>query len=187
MANVNAPMGFMPVRHINGGLVRSNPYAITDAYATSLYTGDAVVITSGALAIGAENSALLVGVFAGCQFLDSSGVPGARFSPYWPASTATTGAVGAIAWVWDDPGTIFRAQCSVGTAFAKATHIGGSYDLITTNAGSTLTGQSGMEVNLGDTGTGQFLVMRLIEEPGNAVGTNAKVEVIIRKHLWKGN
>ena len=188
MANVNAYMGFQPVRSLSGGQVASvNKYLIQSGYAVSLYTGDAVILSSGYLATGAQDSALLVGIFAGCQFLDASGVPGARFSPYWPASTVTTGSADVIAYVWDDPLTLFRVQCSVGTAYVNATHQGGSYDLIGTNAGSTLTGQSGMELNLGDTGTGQFLVRGLIEEPGNAAGTNAKVEVLIRKHLWKGN
>jgi hypothetical protein len=40
-----------------------------------------------------------------------------------------------------------------------------------------------MEIDLADTGTGQFQILGLIDEPGNAAGVNAKVEVIINVPL----
>ena len=188
MANINGPSGFHPLRQLDGGHPSpARKYWIQSGYSTSIYTGDAVLLSGGYLGLGLQDSALLVGIFAGCEFLDASGVPGARFSPYWPASTATTGSADVIAWVYDDPYTIFGVQTYSVTAYARASHFGGSYDLISNTAGSVVTGQSGMELNLGDTGTGQFLAGDLVEKVGNAAGANAVIECMIRKHLWKGN
>ncbi len=183
MANVNAYMGFVPVRHAHGGLVRASAYKIASAYGADLFTGDAVILTSGRVNIAAQDSAVILGIFAGCQFLDSSGVPGGRWSPYWPTGTVTTGSADAIAYVYDDPGIVYRVQASVGTAYVDTTHKGGSYDMIATHAGNAVTGISGQELNLGDTGSTQFQVLGLIDEVGNAAGTNAKLEVVIRKAL----
>ena len=187
MANVDAPSGFSPFRHRGGGIIRPSKYLIASAYNTDIFTGDAVILTSGYVNIAAQDSSVILGIFAGCEFLDASGVPGARFSPYWPASTVTTGSADVICWVYDDPMISYRTQTDTGTAYEQATHMGGKYDLEADHSGSTLTGQSGQEIDLGDTGTGQFLVLGLIDEPGNAVGVNAKIEVLIVESLLKAN
>lgn len=178
MANRDAPKGFQPRRHAGGGTVRaSGKYQIQSGYAVDLFRGDAVVRTSGYLAIGAENSAAIVGVFAGCQYRDAQG--NAVWSPYWPASTVTLNAELVQAFVYDDPMIVYEVQCDTGTAYVAATHDGNSYDLEVDHAGSTVTGVSGMELDLGDTGTGQFKILGLVSRPGNAAGVNAAVEVII--------
>lgn len=185
MANVNSPLGFVPRRHRYGGVERANAYKIQAAYATALFTGDAVLLTSGYVVKGLENSSVILGILAGVQYQAADG--SVVFQPNWVASTATLGSADVTAWVWDDPGIIYRVQASVGTAYVDATHKGGSYDLIATNAGVASSGRSGMELNLGDTGTGQFQVLGLIDEVGNAAGTNAKLEVVIRKALLAQN
>lgn len=186
MANSNRPRGFVPFRHRGGGVIRAGgPYRIQAAYATALYTGDAVILTSGYLNKALENSATLLGIFAGCQYRDANGTT--VFSNYWPASTATLGSEDVIANVYDDPMLSYQAQTYSVTAYVDATHKGGAFDLISNTAGSAITGQSGMEVNLGDTGTGQLMVLGLIDDPENAAGANAKVEVAIKKSLLKGN
>lgn len=185
MANVDAPSGFKPIGHALGGTpgrFAPTPYKMQSGYATALYTGDAVVLTSGYLARAADNSATICGIFAGCSYTnaDSTNIP---FAAYWPASQTTLGAADFIAFVWDDPGIIYEVQSDTGTAYVHATHLGGSYDVELDHAGSALTGQSGMELDLGDASDTQFLVLGLIDRPGNAVGTNAKLAVKIRKSL----
>ena len=187
MANVNAYTGFMPTRHLNNAHPITQKFNIASGYAVNIFTGDAVILSSGKVNIAAANSGIILGIFAGCQFLDASGVPGARFSPYWPASTVTTGAADATAFLWVDPSIIYRVQTSVDLAYVDATHLGAYADCVLTHAGSTLTGQSGMELNLNDAGDTQFQVLGLIDEPGNVAGTNAKVEVRIRKSLFNTN
>lgn len=175
MANVDTPMGFQPRRHISGGSrFGTNAYPLASAYATNLFTGDAVVLTSGKIAVASAASAGLLGVFAGCQYRDANGAT--VFSPYWPASTVTLNSEDAKAFVWDDPGIIYKAQCESGVDFVLATHNLSLADIILTHAGSTITGRSGMELTPGTSGDEQFLILQLIDEPGNAVGTHAKVE-----------
>lgn len=185
MANTDSPLGFKPTRHAFGGLIRSNAYKVDGGYATAMYTGDAVILSSGYVNIAAQDSATLLGIFAGCSYRDSTGKT--VFSPYWPASQATLGDEDAVVYVWDDPGIIFRAQTDTGTAYVDATHKGGVYDIELDHAGSAYTGMSGMEIDLNDTGTGQFLLLGLIDEIGNAAGVNAKVEVMIKESLLKAN
>ena len=185
MANSDSPRGFQPIGHAwggTGGRFAPTPYKMQSAYGTSLFTGDAVVLTSGYLARAADDSALICGIFFGCSYTnaDSTNIP---FSAYWPASTATLGSADFTAFVLDDPGIIYEVQSDTGTAYVQATHLGGSYDIELDHAGSTLTGMSGMELDLGDTGQTQFLVLGLIDRPGNAVGVNAKLAVRIRKSL----
>jgi len=187
MANADAYMGFQPMGHVYNSRISTRKFEIASGYAVNIFTGDTVVLTTGKLAIGAVNSAVLLGVFAGCQFLDASGVPGARFSPYWPASTVTTGAVAAIAHVWCDPGIIYRCQSDTTTAYVDATHLMTYADCILTHAGSTLTGISGMELDLAAESDAQFQVLGLIDEPGNAVGVNAKLAVRLRKSMFATN
>lgn len=181
MANVDAPMGFRPRRLINGGTVpHPNAYPLASGYGSNIFTGDAVVLTSGKLAVATAASTGLLGVFAGCQYTDSGG--SIIFSPYWPASTATSGSVDAVAFVYDNPDTVFEAQTSDDTAFVLATHNLTLCDLVSTHAGSTVTGQSKQELLVGTTGDEQFLVMQLIDRVGNAVGAHAKVECRIKDH-----
>lgn len=175
MANSDSPRGFQPRRHAYGGQIRANSYPLASAYGSDIFTGDAVVLTSGKLAVATAASTGILGVFAGCQYTASDG--SVVFSPYWAASTVTSGSGDAVALVYDDPGIIYRVQTDSGVAFVLATHNLTLADLIATHAGSTVTGQSGMEVRVGTDGDEQFLVLQLIDEPGNAVGTNAKVEV----------
>jgi hypothetical protein len=182
MPNIDAPRGFEPLRHVKGGVIRaSGTYKIQSGYATSLFTGDAVIANANYLNVAADNSAVIAGIFAGCRYRASDG--SVVFSNYWPASTATLGSEDVQAYVFDDPGISYRVQTDTGTAYVDATHKGNVYDIELDHAGSAITGQSGMEIDLADTGTGQFQILGLIDEPGNAAGVNAKVEVIINVPL----
>ena len=181
MANVDSPMGFKPRRKVGGGAPgQANAYPLASAYGSNIFTGDAVVLTSGKLAVATASSAGLLGVFAGCQYTASNG--DIVFSPYWPASTATSGSADAVGYVYDDPDTVFEAQVSDDVAFVLASHNGTLCDLVSTHTGSTVTGQSKQELLVGTAGDEQFLVMQLIDRPGNAVGNWAKVECRIKDH-----
>lgn len=183
MANANQPQGFIPRRHKGGGVVRHfEPFKIQSGYATNLFRGDAVILTAGYVTKALENSAAILGIFDGVRYRDATGKT--NFSPIWVASTVTLGAEDVECFVMIDREITYRVQTSIGTAYVDATNKGVAYDLISTNAGSAITGQSGMELNLGDTGTGQFRVVGLIDEPNNAAGLNAKVEVVINTPLY---
>lgn len=183
MANANQPKGFEPRRHLQGGIVRhAEPFRIASGYNTNLFRGDAVLLAAGFVTKAADNSATILGVFDGCRYRDSTGKT--VFSPNWPANTVTLGAEDVEAFVYVDRGIVYKVQTVLATAYVDATHKGGVFDLEAAVAGSAITGQSGMELDLSDTGTGQFRVVGLIDDPTNAVGANAKVEVVINVPLF---
>jgi hypothetical protein len=185
MANSDTPMGFVPYRHRGGGVIRASSYKLDGGNATALFRGDACILSSGFIAKAAENSATLLGIIKGFSYRATDGSQ--VFTDNWVASTATLGDGDVEVLVYDDPMISYKCQSDTDTAYVDATHKGGVFDIELDHSGSTTTGQSGMELDLGDTGTGQFLVIGLIDEPGNAAGVNAKLEVVIKESLLKGN
>lgn len=177
MANSDTPSGFKVAGHRGGGSVRTDTFNIAYDYATKIYHGDAVVLTSGKVAIGAANSATILGIFDGCSYVNDSGDQ--IFTSYWPGVALTNTAAVVTAYVYTDKGILFEVQCETSVDYVDATHIGTACDLIATHAGSTVTGQSGQEITVGTTGDAQFVVLKLIDRVGNAAGAHAKVLVAI--------
>lgn len=179
MANVDAPCGFQPWRHLGGRQIHANGYPIASATSASIFTGDAVVLTNGVLVAADAASDGILGIFAGCWYVATDG--SLVQSAYWPGATVTSGSRDAIGLVYDDPDIVYRAQTDSGVDFALATHNMTLCDLISTHTdGRTASGQSKQELRVGTTGDEQFLVLQLIDEPNNAVGTHAKVECKIK-------
>jgi hypothetical protein len=177
----------MPVRHMGGGLVRSNQYTIADQLASNIFTGDLVKSTGTGRNVdvcAAGNRT--IGVFNGCEYLNAQG--DVIYSPYWPTGTATKGAAGAKAHVFDDPQIAFEAQVS-GAAGLVAADVGTFADITTATAGSATTGKSGMEVDqatiTATTATGgQVKIIGLVDRPDNDYGQYAKALVLINEHEW---
>lgn len=174
MANVDRPNGFTPCGHKSGGVIRAAEYEIAYNYATALYSGDAVILSSGYVNVAADDSATILGVFAGCQYANDAGE--IQFSPYWPGVALADSAKVVKAFVYVDPNILYEVQSDTGTASTIA-NIGVSYDIEKDHSGSATTGRSGQELDLNDTGTGQFTVYALSQTPNNAFGTNSKLVV----------
>jgi hypothetical protein len=144
-----------------------------------LFSGDPVLLnTDGTLNIGTATNDI-VGIFAGCEYIDSTGKP--VVSPYWPAGITATN---IVAWVYDDPAMEFVVQCG-GTI--AATSVGAQADLIT-GTGSTQTGNSTYALNhTPEAGgaQGQFRILGLYEAQDNAWGdTYTVVKVAIAQHQF---
>lgn len=174
MANADTPMGFVPAGHKGGGVIRASEFKIAYNYGTALYTGDAVILSSGYVNVAADDSSTILGVFAGCSYRDNTGA--VVFSRYWPGVALTDTAAVVTAYVYADPNILYEVQTDTGTASTIAS-VGVSYDIEKDHAGSATTGQSGMEIDINDTGTGQFTVFGLSDKPNNAWGVNSKVLV----------
>jgi hypothetical protein len=158
MANVDAAFGFVPVRHMSGNIPRANKYTIASGLAENIFTGDLVILI---------NTGLLTphGSYV--------------YSQYWPSGTTATD---IIAYVYDDPYTVFRVQSAGAPA---QTNIGNCADVVA-GAGSTVTGQSGFEISgTMAAGTATCKILGLWESPDNAFGTNAIMEVLLNEHLLK--
>ena len=180
MANVDAPNGAKPVRHLTGGVIRAREWKIIgDGNASSnIFTGDFVKLqSSGYITVAAAGNRLL-GVFAGCKYTASDGTP--KFAKYWPASTTTLGSADATAYVYDDPNIVFAIQGDGTDAFTQV----GNLANIAVTAGSTTTGQSKMELdtdNIG-TGTANLRILGITDDPKNSWGANTEQEVLIHEH-----
>jgi hypothetical protein len=178
MANVDSPNGFTPVRHLSGGTIRMNEYPIATDSATAIFSGDMVeLLATGYIDVGDDDSASFLGVFAGCKYTNEAGE--IVFSKYWPAAQATLGDSDAVAYVYDDPSIVYRAQCS-GTP--ASTLVGALIDLDNTDSGSTSTGRSAQQLDEDASADDFFRVLSLFEVDGNAWGEFAEVEVLIHKH-----
>tara|TARA_R100001015_G_C4603456_1_gene158413 strand:- start:693 stop:1247 length:555 start_codon:yes stop_codon:yes gene_type:complete len=179
MANVDAAFGFIPIRHLSGnGYSRANKYTITSGLSENIFTGDLVIITAdGVITPHTATEVNNIGVFAGVSYTASDG--SYVYSQYF--ASGTTGS-NIIAYVYDDPYTVFRVQ-SAGTP--AQTNIGNCADVVA-GTGSTITGQSGFELSgTMANGTATCKILGVWEGPENALGANAVMEVLINEHLLK--
>lgn len=194
MANTDAPIGAVPVRHLDGSPFNgaTTMYLLPSGDATATFIGDFVKPggTAGAAGVfvagincegmgtcaqAAAGDANLLGAVVG--FINN---PADLNTKYRLAST------NRIALVSDGPDVVYEIQeDSVGAALA-AVDIGENADIVVA-AGSTTTGLSGMELDSSthNTTTAQLRILRLVNRPGNSIGDNAKVEVVINEHVFK--
>ena len=180
MANVDAAFGFVPIRHMSGNAPRTNKYTIASELAENIFKGDLViVIAAGTLTPHTATETNNIGVFDGCSYTASDG--SYVYSEYWPSGTTATD---IIAYVYDDPYTVFKVQSAGTTA---QTNIGNCADVVA-GAGSTITGQSGFEISgTMAAGIATCKILALHETPDNAFGANAIMEVTINEHLLGTN
>ena len=180
MANVDAAFGFVPIRHMSGNAPRTNKYTIASELAENIFKGDLViVIAAGTLTPHTATETNNIGVFDGCSYTASDG--SYVYSEYWPSGTTATD---IIAYVYDDPYTVFKVQSAGTTA---QTNIGNCADVVA-GAGSTVTGQSGFEISgTMAAGIATCKILALHETPDNAFGANAVMEVTINEHLLGTN
>ena len=142
---IDAPYGLKPVNLIGGqvfsGSTRSLP--IQYGYATDIFYGDFVRLTRGTIvraAITTSGTGIITGVFLGCTYTDPV-TKQKRFSQYWPASTL---AGDCLAYVSDDPDTVFKAAVVSGTtvmASGSVAMVGQNYSMVD-GTGSVNTGNS---------------------------------------------
>lgn len=177
MANLDAPSGARPFRHLSGGMIRASEYKIASGTSSNIFTGDFVkLLATGYIDVASAGNRIL-GVFAGVKYTASDGE--VVYKKYFPTGTTTLASADVTAYVYDDPNITYRIQSAGSADFADignlADHVAGS--------GSTTTGQSGHEVS-GTTGTGTagLRILRLIDDPDNSAGTNGELEVVIYEH-----
>ena len=106
MSSTSAPFGFRAAYNPSG-VIRPRKYTIAASYGTAIYSGNPVMLegTGGTITNGGTTGDLL-GIFAGCEYLDGQGKPVTQ--NYWPG--AVSGATNIVAWVIDDYTTVFEVQ-----------------------------------------------------------------------------
>ena len=196
MANTDKAFGLKPVRHKSGAPFNGacKLYYVPDTYATALFVGDPVIITS------TSNTARVV---TSCGEFEAGTLPeinkatagdGNRvsgvivgFKPSYgslervhkPASTE------CVVMVADDPDLIFHIQDD-GAAALAATSVGLNAVFIY-GSGDTVTGLSGVELDTNSDGpaadgSNQMLIRSLAAIPGNEIGIHAIWEVTLNNH-----
>jgi len=193
MSSTSAPFGFRPSFH-NSGQMRPKAYTIASTYAANIFQGDPVKLTdAGVIQLGSSDGTRdgttdgisLLGIFAGCQYLDASGKP--TISPFWP--TGTTGTE-IIAWVYDDPETLFDAQyTNPGTPGSTTvqTAVGEECDwTVASPGGSTRTGLSNTQLSVIQATSGQFQITGFAYNINDSL-TDAYVVATVRinEHHYK--
>jgi hypothetical protein len=176
MANKDAAFGFRPVRHLTGGLIRTNEYKIAANYGTSIFQGTPVLaVTAGGIEIADDSSgtpSVILGIFGGCFYTDPT-TSKPTFSNYYPAST---NASDIVAQVYDDPRIVFEVQHD-GTGTA-AMNFGG-FDYVG-KSGSTLSGRSTGELDTTTvTTSGQFKQIGISKDPNNSDTSSANCNAYV--------
>jgi len=177
---IDAPYGLKPVNLIGGQVFSGSTrmYNINYAYPTSIFYGDFVALVRGNLeriSVSTGTVGTLVGIFLGCTYTDPT-TKQPRFSQYWPASTT---AGDGLAYICDDPDTVFKAVvCSATTVVASGARamIGQNLDCID-NTGLTSTGNSRnallapVATPLTNTAVTPIRVLGLVGETAVSLGT----------------
>lgn len=186
MSSTSAPYGFRPSYH-NSGQMRPKAYTIASTYAANIFSGDPVKLTSDGVVqlgtsdgtrTGTTDGVTLLGIFAGCQYLDSSGKP--TISPFWPSGTTGTE---IVAWVYDDPETLYDVQyANPGTPGTTSvqTAVGAECDWrVASPGGSTSTGLSNTWLTATQSTSGQFQITGFAYDINDSL-TDAYVNVTVR-------
>ena len=191
MTAISAPFGFRPSYH-NSGQMRPKAYTIASTYAANIFSGDPVKLTdNGVVQLGTSDGTRsgtvdgisLLGIFAGCQYNDASGKP--TISPFWPSGATGTE---IVAWVYDDPETLFDVQYtnpSAGTTVQTA--VGEECDwTVASPGGSTQTGLSNCQLTAIQATSGQFQITGFAYNINDSL-TDAYVQVTVRinEHHYK--
>ena len=190
MANQDRPNGLTPLRHGTGGASqRLVAFAIADALASNIFSGDLVLTTGTASTLNGRAFIDVVtagqrsiGVFAGVRFVDANGDQ--QFRPRWVTGQVTTqdprSPVEAL--VYADPDMEFEIQVNASAGLVVA-NVGQKADIVA-GAGNAFTGRSGFEIDQTSIGaTGQLKILGLAgPRVNNDFGEFAKARVLIDEH-----
>lgn len=195
MSSTSAPFGFRASYHPSGK-IRPKAYTITSTYAANIFTGDPVKLTDdGIIQLGTSDGTrsgttdgiALLGVFAGCEYTDSLGKP--VVSNFWPTGTTATN---IVAWVYDDPETIFEVQYAnpgtPGTTSVQSA-VGEECDwTVASPGGSTSTGLSNTVLTVIQATSGQFQITGFGKSVNDSL-TDAYVVATVRinEHHYKAS
>ena len=165
MARTATPYGLRPINLIGGqsfaGSTRQ--LKIASAYAANIFFGDVVAIGLDGTIVkvttvgtnAAPFPAGTVGVFLGCTYTD----PTLKYklnSQYWPTGTVASD---AMAYVCDDPDTLFQIQ---GNAAVTQTMLGSNFGVVQ-NAGSTVSGDGAIALDVSTRATTNTIALRLVD------------------------
>lgn len=174
MANVQAAFGFKHIGYLPGFApdYQQLTRQIQSSNATKIFNGDPVVKTGAsnyiAQAPSPINTAILEGIFVGCNYIPTGGTLTLQPSPFWVGSAASD----ATGYLINSPGALFLAAC-LNTAIVTA-NIGNMVDFVIgtgSTAGGAFSGatldQSTITTNQTVAATYPFQIFSLYQGVGN--------------------
>lgn len=183
MSATSAPRGLKPI-----GLLGGMPFAgstreflIKSGYATAIFNGDVVGLADTANstddgylvreAVASEVNP--IGVFLGCSYTDPN-TGQLTFNQYYPGSIAASDIKAVVS---ANPFTLYEVQAD--DAIAQ-TQLGMTADLVQTQAGSTVTGNSGIQLDASTASVGGecWKIVDFVERVGSTIG-DAKTDVVV--------
>ena len=190
MANINVAFGFKPVgKHGSSPATQGTSQYFIASDASAIFQGSPVKaeLTGGTIQIGSAtgNGDQLLGVFAGCEYVDAS-TGKLRFNNTWPGSGSANTDFDIKGFVYDDPSQRFIIAADGGNtsrATAKV-DIFKTADLADGASGNTTTGISTAKLDISsaeDTDTSNcVMILGIHEDVSNADHTAAGVSYIVK-------
>ena len=185
---INSPYGFKPINRFDGIPYAGATLQYPITASTAIYFGDTVKLVSGGTISqsGATTTGTIIGVFVGCQYVNSSGQT--VQAQYCPSSGVTS----PIAYVVVDPVAEFKV--AVTTTGNTSVVTGANISIIGCNvaqtaytAGSTTTGDSVSAIVLPANGAGNattlpFRVVAVVPDTAyaNSTGVLFYPEVLVK-------
>ena len=190
MANANVAFGLKPVgMHGSSPATQGTSQYFIASDASAIFQGSPVKaeLTGGTIAIGSAtgNGDQLLGVFAGCEFVDAT-TGKLRFSNTWPGSGSANTNFDIKGFVYDDPSQRFIIAADGGNtdrATAKV-DIFKTADIASGASGNTTTGISSAVLDISsaeNTDTSNcVMILGIHEEVTNADHSAAGVSYIVK-------
>ena len=190
MANINVAFGFKPVgKHGSSPATQGTSQYFIASNASAIFQGSPVKaeLTGGTIQIGSatNDGVQLVGVFAGCEYVDAT-TGKLKFSNTWPGSGSANTNFDIKGFVYDNPAQRFIIA-SDGTNTDRATakaDIFKTADLADGASGNTTTGISTAKLDIStaeDTDTSNVvMILGIHEDVTNADHSAAGVSYIVK-------
>lgn len=185
MANLDTPFGLKAINSVGSSYAgQVTQYFVPASDSTAIFVGDPVVKTGTA---NTDGMPIATKATAGAGNAITGVVVSVSYDGDDLQSTYRKASTDRIVFVDDAPQTRFVVQADGAVA---VTDIGNNADLVFTNAGSTVYGVSGVELDSTTFGTGatkQVKVVGLYDQIDNEIGANAKLIVTINNHTEANN
>lgn len=199
MANADTPFGMRLTTNIGGRPFNVRKYSIPSTYNTAVYLNDPVVLHangSNAAQIKTGEGVYGPGTLQEvnrCTVGDGNFITGVVLSfdqnPDYPNDTYGRASTTRVCTVCDDPNAIYEIQAD---GAITAAEVGLNAVLIATQAGSTVTGLSGLELDTSSDApaadaSNQLTILGFVDRADNEIGAFAKMLVRINQHTNSDN
>ena len=189
MSATNAGFGLRVHTGTRGGgraVARAYPGGIASGYASNIFKGSAVSLTTAGVLNVVAAGAASIGAFAGVEYTDTN-TKVRVYQKHWPASTV---AEDIVAYVYDDPETVYEIQADGSLA---QTSVGDMADFTAAadDTGNTMTGLSNATLSTslaGAAASAQFQILGLAPYVDNAWGDAFTIVLVrINEHQMKSS